>query len=112
MIKLIIISLIKSFLLTLIIEYLIIKAFNLKKKIFIEILLVNLLTNPLLVFIINICYILNFKYILILEIILEILIIFIEGFVYSKILFDKKKSYLMSCTANIIAYIIGLLLYF
>lgn len=110
MIKLIIISLIKSFLLTLIIEYLIIKVFNLKRNIFFEVLLINLLTNPLLVFIINICYIFNFKYILILEIILEILIIFVEGLVYNKILFNKRKAYLMSCIANISAYIIGLLL--
>lgn len=104
-------SLVISLLLTIIIEYFIIKIFNIKDKVFIDVILVNILTNPILVFTINICNVYGFKYTKILEIVLEFIVIFVEGYVYTKIIFDNsKKAYFLSAIANVSAYIIGLIL--
>lgn len=104
------IIMIKCLLITIIIEISI--AFNLKikaKKDFINIILVNLMTNPIVVCIpvyINIKYGLFQRNIMI--VILEILTIFVEGIVYKKYFkYNKINPYLISLILNLSSYIIG-----
>lgn len=104
-------SLIISFVLTFIIEYIIIKLFFIKKKVIIPVLLVNILTNPLIVYIYNIMYIFSFHYIDIVTIVLEILVVIVEGYVYKHLLEIKwKKALIVSFITNIIAYLLGIVL--
>lgn len=108
----IIISIFFSFLMTLIIEYILVKIFYIKQKdVFKSVLLVNLLTNPLVVFIVNL-YIwfvsLNATKLILF---LEIGVIAVEGYVYSKLLSTtKRKAYIVSFIANSIAYFIGMMI--
>ena len=80
------------------------------KKDLLNIILVNILTNPLLVTItlyINICYGLRYRNILIYP--LEIIVVIIEGSIYKKYLKYKKiNPYLLSLILNCSSYIIGL----
>jgi hypothetical protein len=98
---------------TIIIECII--AFFLKvrtKKDFINIILVNILTNPLLVSTtLTIRYLIGFKAEKIATIILEILAFIIEGLVYKKVLEYKKiKGITLSLILNISSYTIGILI--
>ncbi len=54
-------SLVVSFLLTVVIEYVIVKLLCIKRNVFIPVLLVNMLTNPLVVYIYNIIYFFEYK---------------------------------------------------
>lgn len=104
-------SLINSFLLTMIIEFLIVKMFFIKKKVFISVLLVNLLTNPLIVYLYNLMLLFGFKYIFFVTIIMEIMVCIIEGIVYKYLLnISWKKALGTSLLANATAYLIGLAL--
>ncbi len=82
------------------------------KKDILNIILVNLLTNPLLVSItyaVNIYYGLKVKYITI--VILELLVIVIEGLIYFKNLKYKKiNGFLISFILNIGSYFLGILI--
>ena len=103
-----------SIILTVIIEYIVIKALFLKKeKTISAVILANVLTNPIVVYLYNISYLIGFSiyatYILL--ILLELLAIFIEAYVYSEILIlEKRKSIIISSIANIIAVILGILI--
>ena len=104
-------SLIKSFILTLIIEYIIIKLIFIKKKVFIPVLLVNMLTNPLVVYIYNILSIYSVAHKDIILVILELLVVIVEGYVYKYLLeINLKKALIVSVISNIVAYLIGILL--
>ena len=80
------------------------------KKDILNIILVNIMTNPLLVSItvyINIFYGLKYKNIIIYP--LEILVVLVEGLVYKRYLKYKKiNPYLLSLILNISSYLIGL----
>ncbi len=80
------------------------------KKDILNIILVNIMTNPLLVSItvyINIFYGLKYKNIIIYP--LEILVVLVEGLVYKRYLKYKKiNPYLLSFILNISSYLIGL----
>lgn len=104
-------SLIKSFILTLIVEYIIIKLIFVKKKVFIPVLLVNMLTNPFVVYIYNIMSVYSLKYKDIILIVLELLVVIVEGYVYKYLLeINWKKALIVSFISNIVAYLIGILL--
>ena len=83
-----------------------------RNKDLVNVLLVNILTNPLLnSIIVAINYYYGLKYRNIALLILEILVVIIEGFIYQKYL-DRKKinGYLLSLILNIASYGIGLLI--
>lgn len=104
-------SLIKSFILTFIIEYAIIKLIFIKKKTFIPVLLVNMLTNPLVVYIYNIMIIYSFFYKDIALVFLELLVVIVEGYVYKYLLEIKwKTALIVSFLSNVIAYLVGILI--
>lgn len=107
----VIISLIESFILTLIIEYIIIKLLFIKKKVFIPVLLVNMLTNPLVVYIYNIMILCSLECKDIVLIVLELLVVIVEGYVYRYLLdINFKKALIASFISNASAYLIGILL--
>ena len=104
-------SLIKSFILTLIIEYIIIKLIFVKRKVFIPVLLVNILTNPFIVYIYNIMILYSLAYRDIILVILELLAVLVEGYVYKYLLdINFKKALIVSFISNVVAYLIGILL--
>ena len=106
-----IINLIKSFILTLIIEYIIIKLIFIKKKVFVPVVLVNVLTNPLVVYVYSIMSVYSFEYKDIILIILELLVVIVEGFVYKYLLeINLKKAIIISFVSNAIAYLTGVLI--
>ena len=80
-----------------------------RKKDYLNIILVNCITNPLVVSIpvfINVRFGLLQRHISL--IILELLTLFIEGFVYKKVLkFKKMNPYLISLILNISSFLIG-----
>lgn len=74
------------------------------------ILLVNILTNPLLV---SITYLIGLYCGMqkIVTYILEVLVIIIEGFIYKKLLYYKKRNpFIISLILNIMSYSIGLVI--
>lgn len=104
-------SLIKSFILTFIIEYIIIKLVFIKKKTLMPVLLVNMLTNPLVVYIYNIMSIYSFFYKDIVLVFLELLVVVVEGYVYKYLLEIKwKTALIISFISNLVAYLLGILL--
>lgn len=104
-------SLIKSFVLTFIIEYIIIKLIFVKKKVLVPVLLVNMLTNPFVVYIYNIMSFYSFKYKDIVLVFLELLVVLIEGYVYKCLLeINLKKALMISFISNVVAYLTGILL--
>ena len=107
--KIIIISLFSTTLIEVICSYL----FKIRnKKDIINIILVNIMTNPLLVTIliyINIMFGLKYRNILVYP--LEILVVLIEGLVYKKYLSYKKiNPFVLSLVLNSLSYILGLLI--
>lgn len=104
-------SLITSFVLTMIIELIIIKLFFFKSKVFKFVLLVNLLTNPLVVYIYNLLFIFGYIHRFTVLIILEILVFIIEGILYKLLIGTTlKKAIFASFIANLAAFLVGLLL--
>lgn len=111
MIIIIISSLIKSFVLTFIIEYIIIKLIFVKKKVLVPVLLVNMLTNPFVVYFYNIMSIYSIEYKDIILVFLELLVVIVEGNVYKCLLeINWKKALIISFISNITAYLAGILL--
>ena len=101
---------IRSLVITLIDEIFIAIILKIKdKKDLLNILLVNLLTNPLLnaiIIYINVFYSIKARNISL--IFLEIFVVFIEGFIYKKVLKYKKiNCYLLSLILNFSSYILG-----
>lgn len=97
-------------LLTIIIEVLVSLVLRVQdKKDIINIILVNVLTNPSVVvfpYIIGLYYGITYRYILL--IILELYAFFMEGFIYKKVLKYKKiNCYLLSLILNLSSYFIG-----
>jgi len=82
------------------------------KKDVLNIILVNILTNPVvtsLSFTINIVYGITYRRISML--ILESLAVFIEGFIYHKYLnYQKINSYLLSLILNLASYLLGIVI--
>jgi len=98
---------------TIIVEVLIAFIFKIKsKKDYINIILVNMVTNPLVVVIPYIFYLyigIYYRYISLL--ILEVLTILIEGYIYKKTLqINQNKCYKLSLMLNISSYLIGLII--
>ena len=102
----------KSLIITLIIELVIAFILYYRKKDLINVLLVNILTNPLLngiVILIN--YYFGLKWRNISLIILEIIVFLIEGMIYQKYLEKRKiNGYLLSLILNLSSFVIGLLI--
>ena len=110
MIELIPYYMIRSLIITLIAELSIAIILKIKnKKDILNIILVNLLTNPLLnaiIIYINVFYSIKARNISL--IFLEILVIFIEGFIYKKVLEYKKiNAYLLSLILNLGSCVLG-----
>ena len=104
-------SLIKSFILTFVIEYIIIKLIFIKKKTFIPVLLVNMLTNPLVVYIYNIMTIYSLYYKDIVLVFFECVVVIVESYVYKYLLeITWKKALIISFVSNVIAYLLGLII--
>ena len=81
------------------------------KKDILNVILVNVMTNPLIVSIIMYITYNRIFNLTISIIILEILITLVEGFTYKKVLkFDKINPYVLSLILNISSYFIGKLL--
>ena len=81
------------------------------KKDLINVVLVNILTNPLVVSIslyVHICY--GYRYYRLSMIILEILVLIIEGFIYKKVLKRNINPYLLSLVLNASSYGLGLII--
>lgn len=100
----------RSFLITLVIETTVAYILKIKdKKDILNVILVNLLTNPLLnAIIITINIFIGIFERNIVLLILEISIIFIEGFIYHKVLNYKKiNAYLLALILNFSSYFIG-----
>lgn len=103
-------SLVISLILTISIELLISLLIGIRKRNdIISIIVVNILTNPIVVFIANILN--NLRISLLywgIIIILELIVVFVEGKVFKKILnFKKISGYKLSLINNIISFIIG-----
>ena len=97
-------------LITIFIEFivaLILKIFN--KKDLINVILVNILTNPLLVSLLYLIFLkLGANAKIIFEIIMEIIVLFVEGTIYNKYFKYKKiNPYLVSLILNASSYFIG-----
>ena len=101
-----------SLLCTLIIEITIAFILRYRKKDLLNVLLVNVLTNPLLnssIVAINYFYGLKIRNICLY--VFEVLVILTEGYIYNKYLERKKiNGYLLSLILNIASYVIGLLI--
>jgi len=95
---------------TIIIETLVAFIFKVRnKKDFLNIILVNIITNPIVVVFPYITYLYNgIIYRNILLIILEVTVVFVEGFIYKKVLkYNKINTYLLSLILNILSYLLG-----
>lgn len=106
-------SLINSLILTIFIELLTSILIGIRKRNdIISIIAVNTLTNPIIVFISNILYI--FKNSLLywgIIVTIEIIIVFIEGKIYEKVLnFEKMSGINLSFINNSISFIIGVII--
>lgn len=79
------------------------------KKDFLNIILVNIITNPIVVVFPYITYLYKgIVYRNILLIILEVAVVFIEGLIYKKVLkYNKINTYLLSLILNISSYLVG-----
>ena len=99
--------------LTLVIEIFMAFILRIKGKDLIIVGLVNLLTNPLLVSITtSIDFLYGSKIKLIVIIILEIIVLLIEGYIYKKNLTSKKiNPYLLSLLLNLASYGAGLIIW-
>lgn len=79
------------------------------KKDLLNIILVNILTNPIIVFTSFIVNIYFLKFYILIIIILEIFTIFIEGLIYKKYLnYHKINPFVLSIILNLFSYITGL----
>ena len=97
---------------TIIIECFIALIMGYRKKDLLNVLLVNILTNPLVSSItIYFNYYYGLKGRIVSLIILELLTLFVEGFIYYKYLKKRKiNGYLLSLILNVSSYLLGLLI--
>ena len=101
---------IRCLLLTIIIEIIVGLILGIRnKKDIINIILVNIVTNPIVVSIPILVYIyLGYKYEVISLYILEVLTVLIEGFIYLKVINYKRiNPFLLSLFLNLSSYLIG-----
>lgn len=105
------IVMLRCLLITLVVEGLIALIIGYRKRDLLNVILVNILTNPLVNSIsIAINYYYGLKYRNIALIILEILAFLIEGFIYYKCLKKRKiNGFVLSLILNLSSYLIGLL---
>ena len=98
--------------LTTLMEYLIIKLFFRKTKVFLPVFSVNMLTHPLITYIHGLLDIFfNDSFLQIITIFLELLVTIVEAKVYTYLLDVKfKKSLIISFIANAVSYLFGGLL--
>ena len=103
---------IKCLICTIIIEVFVAFIIGLRKKDIIYVILVNIMTNPLVVsfpILMLVRFGINERYISL--VILEILALISEGFVYKKVLTYKKLNpYLISIILNVLSYCIGIVI--
>lgn len=106
------IFMIKALAITIVIEVFVAFVLHYRKKDLINVLLVNVITNPLVV---SIPVYINVKYGLlernIVLIIMEIMTIIVEGYIYSR--FNERKKinpYILSFILNLSSYMIGVLI--
>ncbi len=107
------IIMIRCLLCTIIIEVLVALVLKVKnKKDVINIILVNILTNPIVVIIpIFIAFNYGIQYQKITLYILEVVTVIVEGFIYLKVLNHKRiNPFLLSLVLNLSSYLIGLLI--
>jgi len=102
-----------SLICTIIIETIIAFLLRVKnKKDYVNIILVNMITNPIVVVLPYVLYLylgINYRYISLF--ILEVLTVLTEGFIYNKTLKYKKfNGYKLSLTLNLCSYFIGIIL--
>ncbi len=81
------------------------------KKDLINVLIVNIMTNPLVV---SIAFMINLRHGLIMKriamIILEFLAFFSEGFVYKRVLeYKRMNGYIVSLVLNVTSYLLGII---
>ena len=103
---------IRALLVTILIETIVAIIIGLRKKDLINVILVNIMTNPL---VFNVPLYVNIKYGLIPRhitlFIFELLALFSEGFVYKKYLnFKKINPYVISLVLNLSSYLIGVII--
>ena len=107
-------SIIISLILTIVIEVTLSLIIGLRDTDNIEkVILVNILTNPLVVTTTNIVYLLSQSYIFrnIVLGFLEVAVIFVEGFLFKKLLKDFKiNSYLFALYLNGISFLLGIII--
>lgn len=98
--------------LTFLIEFSLIKPFFLKEKVLVPVFLANLLTNPLVVYLYNLSAIFLYNKKDIILFIMEVIAVFIEARAYKEMLkISQKKAFSISLLANVVAYLVGLLLF-
>lgn len=108
-------SLVVSLLLTLIVETSFAYLFRVRKIDLLIVVLVNIATNPVLVTIENLIWLINDKVLmiilsLILWVVLEVLVVWIEGFAYKKLSLKSQFSpFKLSLYLNCISIVIGIL---
>ena len=106
------IVMIRCLVITIIVEVLLAVIMGYRKKDLVNVLLVNILTNPLLnslVVYVNFYYGLKYRNIALL--ILEIIVVLIEGFIYQKYLQKRKiNGYILSFILNTASYLLGIVI--
>lgn len=108
-------SLIVSLFLTLVIELTVAIIIGIEDKNDIKIVIcANVCTNPVVVFIANLVYWLNdMKFYYFVVIILEIMVLFVESYIYRKYLkFNKISPFAISFVCNVISYGTGVIISF
>lgn len=83
-----------------------------RKKDLIVVIITNVLTNPMLVFIANICQtFLSIQVYWIILILMEVLVVFIEGYIYKKTIERKGiNGYILSFINNLASFLIGFII--
>ena len=106
------IVLLRSLLITLLIEITIAFILKYRKMDLLMVLLVNIMTNPLLnSLVVCVDYYYGNSYRTITLIIMEILVVFIEGLIYNKSVSNKKiNGYLLSLILNASSFLFGLII--
>lgn len=106
------IVLVRCLLITIVVECGIAFILGYRKRDLLNVLLVNILTNPLLnslVIYVNVYY--GLKYRNIVLYILEVIVLIVEGMIYQKYLEKRKiNGYLLSLILNVSSYVIGLII--
>lgn len=81
-----------------------------KKKDILLIILVNIITNPMVVFVVNLFKIFSPRYVIVILIVLEVSAFVIEGIIYKKYLKKDTNPFFLSLVANFSSYLGGKLI--